>query len=103
MLPDIDVIGFSFGIQYGDMFGHRGLTHSLCFALLAGGLAAWKIPSPKSQAPNPNARAAIGIRDLGFGVWDFRAALAWAAVGVPIAWGVWVTLAQALVLFSGGS
>ena len=54
MLPDIDVIGFSFGIQYGDMFGHRGLTHSLCFALLAGGLAAWKIPSPKSQAPNPN-------------------------------------------------
>ena len=62
-----------------------------------------QIPSPKSQAPNPNARAAIGIRDLGFGVWDFRAALAWAAVGVPIAWGVWVTLAQALVLFSGGS
>ena len=62
-----------------------------------------EIPSPKSQAPNPNARAAIGIRDFGFGVWDFRAALAWAAVGIPIAWGVWVTLSQALVLFSGGA
>jgi inner membrane protein len=54
MLPDIDVIGFSFGIQYGDMFGHRGFTHSLFFALLAGGLAAWQIPNPNSQTPNPN-------------------------------------------------
>jgi inner membrane protein len=53
MLPDIDVIGFSFGIQYGDMFGHRGFTHSLFFALLAGGLAAWQIPTPESQTPNP--------------------------------------------------
>jgi inner membrane protein len=34
MLPDIDVIGFAFGIRYGDMLGHRGLTHSLSFALL---------------------------------------------------------------------
>ena len=29
MLPDIDVIGFGFGVRYGDMLGHRGLTHSL--------------------------------------------------------------------------
>ena len=36
MLPDIDVIGFGFGIHYGDMLGHRGLTHSLAFALLIG-------------------------------------------------------------------
>lgn len=36
MLPDIDVIGFGFGIDYGDMLGHRGLTHSLLFALLIG-------------------------------------------------------------------
>lgn len=34
ILPDIDVIGFGFGIHYGDMLGHRGLTHSLLFALL---------------------------------------------------------------------
>jgi len=31
-LPDLDVIGFRFGIAYGDMLGHRGLTHSLPFA-----------------------------------------------------------------------
>jgi inner membrane protein len=33
-LPDIDVIGFSFGIHYGDLWGHRGITHSLLFAAL---------------------------------------------------------------------
>ena len=37
VLPDLDVLGFYFGIQYGDMWGHRGMTHSVVFsALLAG-------------------------------------------------------------------
>ena len=31
-LPDADVIGFRFGVRYGDLLGHRGLTHSLAFA-----------------------------------------------------------------------
>lgn len=34
ILPDIDVIGFSFGVRYGDLWGHRGMTHSLLFAAL---------------------------------------------------------------------
>jgi inner membrane protein len=34
VIPDLDVIGFSFGIHYGDLFGHRGFTHSLLFAAL---------------------------------------------------------------------
>jgi inner membrane protein len=34
VLPDADVAGFAFGVPYGSMFGHRGLTHSLAFALL---------------------------------------------------------------------
>ncbi|MDQ3141487.1 MAG: metal-dependent hydrolase [Bacteroidota bacterium] len=33
-IPDLDVIGFSFGVQYNDMLGHRGWTHSISFALL---------------------------------------------------------------------
>ena len=37
---------------------------------------------------------------IGPGGLDGRTALAWTAVGVPIAWGVWVTLSQALILFS---
>ena len=63
-----------------------------------------EIPTPKSQTPSPNITATIGIRDLGLGAWELvRVAAAWAAVGIPIAWGVWVTLSQALVLFSGGA
>ncbi|MEP6573191.1 MAG: metal-dependent hydrolase [Gemmatimonadota bacterium] len=34
IVPDLDVIGFRFGIHYGDLLGHRGLTHSIAFAVL---------------------------------------------------------------------
>jgi len=40
VLPDADVLGFRFGINYGDFFGHRGFFHSLFFAVLVGVLAA---------------------------------------------------------------
>jgi inner membrane protein len=40
ILPDADVIGFQLGVHYGDLWGHRGMTHSLLFAaVLAAGLA----------------------------------------------------------------
>ena len=32
VLPDVDVVGFYFGVRYGDFWGHRGFTHSLFFA-----------------------------------------------------------------------
>jgi inner membrane protein len=34
VIPDLDVLGFSFGIHYGDFLGHRGFTHSLLFAAI---------------------------------------------------------------------
>lgn len=34
ILPDFDVIGFKFGIQYQDMLGHRGFTHSILFSFI---------------------------------------------------------------------
>jgi inner membrane protein len=34
ILPDADVLGFPLGIGYEDMLGHRGLSHSLAFALV---------------------------------------------------------------------
>ena len=40
VLPDLDVIGFRFGIRYGDFWGHRGFTHSLLFAALLATAAA---------------------------------------------------------------
>ncbi|MFZ6673248.1 metal-dependent hydrolase [Undibacterium sp. Xuan67W] len=39
ILPDFDVVGFRLHIAYGDLFGHRGFTHSMlcafCIALIA--------------------------------------------------------------------
>jgi inner membrane protein len=37
-LPDLDVIGLYVGIQYGDVWGHRGMTHSVVFAALLAGI-----------------------------------------------------------------
>lgn len=34
MLPDIDVLSYQFGIYGQDPLGHRGLTHSIPFAVL---------------------------------------------------------------------
>ena len=39
MLPDADVIGFPLGIRYGDLLGHRGLSHSLIAAMVLAALA----------------------------------------------------------------
>lgn len=39
MLPDADVIGFRFGMDYADSWGHRGATHSLFLAAVAAMLA----------------------------------------------------------------
>ncbi|PYV78915.1 MAG: metal-dependent hydrolase, partial [Acidobacteria bacterium] len=43
VFPDIDVIGFRFGIHYGDFWGHRGFTHSLVFAALLSSAAAFML------------------------------------------------------------
>jgi len=34
MLPDLDVLGFRLGVHYDSGFGHRGVSHSLMFAVL---------------------------------------------------------------------
>ena len=45
MAPDADVIGSRFGIRYGDLLGHRGLSHSLAFAVCFS-FAAWPAVFP---------------------------------------------------------
>jgi inner membrane protein len=37
VIPDMDAIGFRFGVPYSDFWGHRGFTHSLVFAALLAG------------------------------------------------------------------
>lgn len=41
VLPDADVLAFLVGIPYGDPMGHRGMSHSLVFALCVGAVAVW--------------------------------------------------------------
>ena len=38
ILPDADIVAFNYGIPYEHMFGHRGFTHSLFFALIMAGI-----------------------------------------------------------------
>ncbi|MBR9860187.1 metal-dependent hydrolase [bacterium] len=38
IIPDADVISFSFGIPYESFWGHRGFTHSILFAILLASL-----------------------------------------------------------------
>jgi len=40
-IPDLDVLGFSFGVHYGDVLGHRGFTHSFVFAALLAAAVTW--------------------------------------------------------------
>jgi inner membrane protein len=49
VIPDLDVIGFHFGVRYADLWGHRGFTHSLCFAILLSGCTLFSLfPRPTS-------------------------------------------------------
>ncbi|MBU6342566.1 MAG: metal-dependent hydrolase [Bacteroidetes bacterium] len=38
LVPDLDVIPLFFGVPYRSVFGHRGWTHSILFALVFGTL-----------------------------------------------------------------
>jgi len=40
-LPDADYIGYRLGVAYGSLLGHRGLTHSLPFAVVVAAAAAF--------------------------------------------------------------
>ncbi len=44
ILPDVDVLGFRFGIHYGDLWGHRGMTHSLLFAAVIAIAFSFRFP-----------------------------------------------------------
>jgi inner membrane protein len=45
ILPDADVIAFALGIPYEHMLGHRGLTHSIAFAVVVALLGTLLVPT----------------------------------------------------------
>ncbi len=57
VIPDADAIGFWMGVPYGAPLGHRGLTHSLAFAVLLALLALWAL----RRASRPERNLAPGL------------------------------------------
>jgi inner membrane protein len=54
VVPDFDVIGLGLGIEYADLLGHRGLSHSLTFAaVLAAGIVIASHRSLPDRARRP--------------------------------------------------
>jgi inner membrane protein len=51
ILPDLDVIGYGFGVPYRSVWGHRGVTHSLLFAVGLGVIATFAFPQAQRFSP----------------------------------------------------
>jgi inner membrane protein len=81
MLPDADVIGFKFGIEYTSQFGHRGASHSFAFALCIGLLA--MLFSKPLHASRMSAFLVVTLATLSHTVLD---AMTSGGHGVAMAW-----------------
>jgi LexA-binding, inner membrane-associated putative hydrolase len=44
VLPDLDVVGFRFGVSYGHFLAHRALSSSSAFAVFLSAGLAWLLP-----------------------------------------------------------
>jgi inner membrane protein len=51
VLPDLDVVGFRFGVPYGHLLGHRGVSHSIAFAVFLSAFLAWLLPIGAQSSP----------------------------------------------------
>jgi inner membrane protein len=68
ILPDADSVGFWLGVPYDAPLGHRGFTHSLCFAaLVALGCALF---SSRLGAPAATVFAVVFVSTASHGVLD---------------------------------
>ncbi len=86
------------------------LTMYILAGMLVGGLSAtsgeaaqakWFMTAEevaKFQAATASS-VSTGSHGIGFGGLDAKAALFWAFVGIPLAWGVWITLVSAAKIF----
>jgi hypothetical protein len=61
----------------------------------------WFMKDEEVAALQAKSRGLAAVSSLGIGQWrlDATSILAWLVVGIPIAWGAWITLSNALVLF----
>ena len=59
--PDLDVYGFSLGIEYEDLLGHRGLSHSLLAALALGLAVSLVVYRPRTFSRRDRTRATVAL------------------------------------------
>ena len=81
---------------------HAGARPHLPTSLVRPLAERWFMRPDEVLALQPRATAAVhpgGSYGIGRGGFDGKALVAWLLVGVPIVWGVWVTLSKASVLF----
>lgn len=81
ILPDIDVLAFNYGIPYESAFGHRGVTHSIVFALLIGFFGA--VFFKYLQSTKLVAFIVLGISTLSHGLLD---AMTNGGLGIAFFW-----------------
>jgi MFS family permease len=75
----------------------------ICNALVKPVDPKWLIPEKESEAyaaAHSLPSGPVGAHGIGGGGLDARTVLAWLAVGVPLAWGVWQTFSKALAIFN---
>ena len=74
----------------------------VCNLLVRPLAARWFMSDADTAALDAKGAAAVrssGAQGIGRGGLDPAAAIAWAIVGVPILWGIWITMSKALILF----
>jgi hypothetical protein len=62
-------------------------------------MSAEEVANLQAASAKNAAAAPSGSYGIGFGGLDAKAALFWAFVGIPLAWGVWITLKNAIKIF----
>lgn len=76
----------------------------ICNLLVRPVAAKWfmkdaEVAALQAKTASANASVQYGSFGIGKGGFDGTAALAWLVVGLPLAWGVWITLTKSLALF----
>jgi inner membrane protein len=65
VLPDVDVIAFRLGIPYSNPYGHRGMTHSLLFAVAVGLVVALGLASRRRPVLTDSLLATVVVASHG--------------------------------------
>lgn len=81
ILPDIDVIGFEYGVSYYSSWGHRGFTHSIFFALLSAAFATYCFR--RLQAKPVAIFLFLWVSMVSHGILD---AMTYGGLGIAFAW-----------------